>query len=251
MKCPHCGIGISWQPLTRYLLGYEEAEAEEEEDDQAEESESESGESYENPFSEESVVWDALCEQCPECSEPIILIRKGVGNYVTQADKYRFQEGGYSEEYMVWPRAGSRTCAPEVPSNIREDFEEASEVLDISPKASAALSRRCLQHLLTEHAGMKKKDLAHQIEELIATNKLSSDLASQLDAVRNIGNFAAHPQKAISSGEILPVEPHEAEWNLDVLEELFDYFFVKPAKAKARREELNKKLSAAGKPLLP
>jgi hypothetical protein len=72
-----------------------------------------------------------------------------------------------------------------------------------------------------------------------------------LDAVRHIGNFAAHPLKSTSTGEIIPVEPHEAEWNLDVLEELFDHFFVKPAKAKARREELNKKLVEAGKPQLP
>ena len=73
----------------------------------------------------------------------------------------------------------------------------------------------------------------------------------QLDAVRNIGNFAAHPQKSTSTGEIIPIEPQEAEWNLDVLEELFDHFFVKPAKAKARKDELNKKLAEAGKPLLP
>jgi hypothetical protein len=247
MKCPHCGIGISWQPDTRHLLGYEEDEAEFPERD----FEAETIKPEEDPFSGESVAWDALSEQCPECNEPIIILRKGLANYYSQSETYRYVDDGYCKEYVVWPRSASRVCAPEVPSNIREDFEEASEVLAISPKASAALSRRCLQHLLTEYAGMKKKDLAHQIADLISTNKLSSDLASQLDAVRNIGNFAAHPQKAISSGEILPVEPHEAEWNLDVLEELFDYFFVKPAKAKARREDLNKKLSAAGKPLLP
>jgi hypothetical protein len=42
------------------------------------------------------------------------------------------------------------------------------------------------------------------------------------------------------SGEVVPVEPHEAEWNLEVLESLFDFYFVQPASAKARREALNK-----------
>jgi len=69
-----------------------------------------------------------------------------------------------------------------------------------------------------------------------------------LDAVRNIGNFAAHPMKSQSTGEIVPVEPGEAEWNLDVLESLFDFHFVAPAKTKARKDALNKKLKDAGKP---
>jgi hypothetical protein len=33
-----------------------------------------------------------------------------------------------------------------------------------------------------------------------------------LDAIRTIGNFAAHPIKSTSSGEIVDVEPGEAEW---------------------------------------
>jgi hypothetical protein len=69
-----------------------------------------------------------------------------------------------------------------------------------------------------------------------------------VDAVRNIGNFAAHPIKATATGEVLPVEPGEAEWNLDVLEALFDFFFVQPAVIKRKRDALNKKLASAGKP---
>jgi hypothetical protein len=48
----------------------------------------------------------------------------------------------------------------------------------------------------------------------------------------------------------LPVELGEAEWNLDVLESLFDFYFVQPARAKAKRDALNKKLADAGKPPL-
>jgi len=134
---------------------------------------------------------------------------------------------------------------------LREDFEEAAEVLEISPKASAALSRRCLQHLLREYAQTKSKDLVGQIKEVVDSGTLSSDLSHQLDAIRSVGNFAAHPQKTIATGEILPVEPHEAEWGLDLLEELFDHYFAKPKRAQERKDALNKKLAAAGKPLLP
>jgi hypothetical protein len=66
--------------------------------------------------------------------------------------------------------------------------------------------------------------------------------------VRQIGNFAAHPIKSTSTGEIVDVEEGEAEWNLDVLESLFDFYFVQPAIAAKRKADLNKKLKDAGKP---
>jgi len=80
--------------------------------------------------------------------------------------------------------------------------------------------------------------------------KLPSILHDSLDAIRNIGNFAAHPIKSESTGEIIEVEDGEAEWNLDVLEALFDYYFVQPTALEKKREALNKKLKEAGKPPL-
>ena len=84
------------------------------------------------------------------------------------------------------------------------------------------------------------------IDDALAS-RLPSQLAENLDAIRNIGNFAAHAQKAEHSGEVVPVEPEEAEWNLEVLELLFDFYYVQPAVAAARRSALNAKLAEAGK----
>jgi hypothetical protein len=66
-----------------------------------------------------------------------------------------------------------------------------------------------------------------------------------------IGNFAAHPLKSTNTGEIMEVEDNEAEWNLDTLERLFDFYFVQPSIAAKRKAEINKKLKEAGKPQLP
>ena len=66
--------------------------------------------------------------------------------------------------------------------------------------------------------------------------------------MRNVGNFAAHLLKDTNTGEIVEVEPGEAEWLLDVLEGLFDFYFVQPATATPKRDALNVKLKAAGKP---
>jgi len=110
------------------------------------------------------------------------------------------------------------------------------------------LSRRCLQHLLREKAGVKHSELAKEIDQVLSSSGLPSHLAEAIDAIRNIGNFAAHPIKSTASGEVTEVEPGEAEWNLDVLDGLFDFYFVQPAILKKRRDNLNSKLAAAGKP---
>jgi hypothetical protein len=138
----------------------------------------------------------------------------------------------------------------EVPDEIGADYREASLVLGDSPKASAALSRRCLQTILREYAKVKPQDLSKEIDEVLASKQLPSSVASSVDAIRQVGNFAAHPIKDKNTGEIVDVEPGEAEWLLDVLDSLFDVYFVGPAEYKKRADSLNSKLSAAGKPPL-
>lgn len=101
---------------------------------------------------------------------------------------------------------------------------------------------------MREKAGVTKGDLSKEIQQVIDSGKLPSHLSESIDAIRNIGNFAAHPNKSTSSGEIIPVEMGESEWLLDVLEALFDFYFVQPALLKAKRDALNQKLIDAGKP---
>ena len=62
--------------------------------------------------------------------------------------------------------------------------------------------------------------------------------------------FAAHPIKSAHTGEVIEVEPGEAEWLLETLEGFFDFYFVQPAKLEKKRDALNKKLEEAGKPQL-
>jgi hypothetical protein len=149
---------------------------------------------------------------------------------------------------IVKPAFATRPVPPHVPDPYATDFAEACAALSISPKASAAISRRLLQHILRDKAGAKKKDLVEQIEELQPT--LPGHL-QDLHAIRQIGNFAAHPSKSAHTGEIVEVEPGEAEWLLDILERVLDFYFVQPVIRQKQIIELNAKLKAAGKPELP
>ena len=69
-----------------------------------------------------------------------------------------------------------------------------------------------------------------------------------VDAIRNFGNFSAHPINDITSLQVIDVQPQEAEWCLEILEALFEHFYVGPAAAAAKKKALDAKLKGAGKP---
>lgn len=222
MKCPHC------------LVDFHE------------------GQTWWSVFlaSDKEGSWNLYRWTCPACGRFILNLENGAIAAILQGTQ-GMRLSTVSRAMMVWPKGVSRAPVPaEVPPSIVEDYKEACSVLSDSPKASAALSRRCLQNLLRGAAGVEPGDLSAEIQQVLDSGKLPTMIAENIDAVRNIGNFAAHPNKSKSTGEIVPVELDEAEWNLDVLESLFDFYYVQPARAKAKRDALNKKLTDAGKPPL-
>lgn len=149
---------------------------------------------------------------------------------------------------MVWPKASGREAIPpEVPDEFREDYREASLILRDSPKASAALGRRCLQHILRDKAGVQPGNLYDEIQEVIDGGTVPSVIANALHSVREIGNFSAHLTKSKNTGEIVDVDEGEAEWCLDVIASLFDFYFVLPETVKKRVNAVNVKLAEAGK----
>ncbi len=150
------------------------------------------------------------------------------------------------EGWVVYPKGSNRPPVPDdVLETFREDYQEACLILADSPKASAALSRRCLQHILQEKAGVKEYTLYDQIQEVIDTATLPSDLVDSFHTLRELGNVGAHPTKNANTGEIVPVEPVEAEWCLDVIELLYDFYFVRPADVKRRQQALSNKRHGA------
>src|SRR5258708_24006850 len=121
----------------------------------------------------------------------------------------------------------------------------------MSGKVSAAPARRCLQNMLHSH-GYKAKDLAKEIELLLGETDhkkaLPHKLRETIDGIRNFGNFSAHPIDDKTTLQVIDVEPHEAEWCLEIIEEMFEHFYVGPAVSKAKKAALDAKLAAAGKP---
>jgi hypothetical protein len=176
---------------------------------------------------------------CPSCNKYILYLDTGDYQKVVNLK-------------LIVPSGSSRGPVPvEVPKNISEDYVEACNTLPISPKASAVLARRSLQAILHSQ-GYKSKDLAKEIDLLLnesdTSKSIPNSLRETIDGIRNFGNFSAHPITDLTNLQIIEVEPHESEWCLEILEEMFQHFYVRPAEAKKRKDALNAKLVSAGKP---
>ena len=224
LKCPHpgCGIKVSLPCI---------------------------GESEVMPINEEGVQnvgQQVTWGHCPNCRQLIVLLLVGETDDDEFGGNTHFVRGYRAR--IIEPSTSSRLATSgDIPTRYRKDFNEAAAVLSTSAKASAAISRRVLQDVLHDHYGIKKGDLSHEIQEFLALPGLPTHLSEAVDAIRHVGNFAAHPLKSTQTGQVQEVEPGEAEWLLDVLEAVFDFAFVQPAVLSRRKAQLNQRLVEVGK----
>jgi DNA-directed RNA polymerase subunit RPC12/RpoP len=193
-----------------------------------------------SPYNEGDKEYTVTSHKCPECGKQIMWLNE-------LAYKDGTSERFVVETTLLFPKYPIKQLPDEVPDSLANEFREAHQTLPVSPKASAALSRRCLQRLIREKENISGKTLFAEVEALLKLKKLPRYLADDLDAIRVVGNFAAHPIKDTNGGEIVDVEPGEAEWTLKVLEDLLLFYFVEEARSAARRDALNKKLHDSGK----
>ncbi len=80
---------------------------------------------------------------------------------------------------------------PDLSEEVRRDYMEAREILNLSPRGAAALLRLAVEKICKE-LGAEGKNINEQIAFLVSTG-LDVEVQQALDAVRVIGNEAVHP----------------------------------------------------------
>ncbi|WP_045430206.1 DUF4145 domain-containing protein [Acinetobacter calcoaceticus] len=140
------------------------------------------------------------------------------------------------EHIMSWqlkPNSSAKHFPSYIPKAILADYNEACLIRDLSPKASATLSRRCLQGMIRDFWGETKSRL---IDEIYAIKDRIDPITWQaIDAVRKIGNIGAHMEKDIDL--IIDVDPNEAQMLIGLIEMLMKEWYI-------ARHERQKQLEA-------
>ena len=117
-----------------------------------------------------------------------------------------------------------------VPEVIVEDYVEACEIEDLSPKAAATLNRRAMQGILRDFYKAKGRTLYDEISAI--EEACEPDLWGAMDALREIGNIGAHMQKDINV--IVDVDEGEAKALRELIELIIDETYVASHKRKAK-----------------
>lgn len=139
----------------------------------------------------------------------------------------------------VIPRRDSMPYSPVpqeylyVPDEIWKDYAEACRVLAKSPNAAAMLVRRSLEKVL-KAMGYKQTTLKKQIDRLEARlasheGQIIGSLGVSADIIRALGNLSAH--SVTRNDELISFESEfeEALWAIEMIEEIMDFFYERPA----------------------
>lgn len=148
--------------------------------------------------------------RCPECEKI---------NYKIKGVKEPFNTYG---EVSIFPRSRAVKFPDYIPEQLRQDYEEAYAILELSPKASATLSRRCLQGIIRDFHKIKPDTLYKEISQLEGV--IPASQYKVLHSLRQLGNIGAHFEKDVSL--IVEIDVDEAEKLIKLIEYLFEKWYI-------------------------
>jgi hypothetical protein len=140
------------------------------------------------------------------------------------------------QEWALIPASDAKVFPEYVSAAIRNDYSEACAIKKLSPKASATLSRRCLQGMIRDFWKVSKPRLIDEINAL--QDKVDPLTWQAIDAVRSVGNIGAHMEKDINV--IIDVDPEEAAQLIGLIELLIKDWYI----TRHEREERLKAIAA-------
>jgi len=163
-----------------------------------------------------SVIIVCPNENCQEYSLRVTL------NEAFPDSRGAWQAGNMENSWQLIPSSVAKVFPGYVPQAVLSDYKEACLVRDLSPKASATLSRRCLQGIIRDYWQVSKPTLFNEIEAI--KDKVDPLTWEAIDAVRHIGNIGAHMEKDINL--IIDVDPREAGLLIGLIEMLIKDWYV-------------------------
>lgn len=188
---------------------------------------------------------------CPndDCKQPVL--RAVVWQVEQVADGGHYHDKIVGEPVEVWnllPKGKGKPYPDYIPQQLRDDYQEACLIAELSPKAAATLCRRCLQGMIRDFWKVDTKSDRLWDEMKAIKEKLDTETWDSIVAVKDIGNIGAHMEKT-DVNVIVDVEPREAQLLIELIESLFEDWYIDRETRRKRHADL--KAAAAGKKALP
>jgi len=115
--------------------------------------------------------------------------------------------GKAHKEWQLIPEPRPRTWPDNVPVAVRQDYSQAVLICELSPKASATLSRRCLQGIIRDVYKVNENSLYKEIVKI--KDKIDKDTYEIIEMIfDNIANTTGF--EASKLGELFRVSSRES-----------------------------------------
>jgi hypothetical protein len=182
----------------------------------------------------------------PKCNQ-LILTAQLKGAVQNHNGYWISSSGEPIESWFMRPNSSAKPQPEYIPKPLRQDYEEACLVRDLSPKASATLARRCLQGMIRNFCGISKSRLVDEIKELRDSVQAGTAPAvwrrrrSKQSIMFEASATSAHMERDID--QIVDVDPGEAQALIELIEMLFEEWYVA---RHTRQERLSKVQSIVG-----
>lgn len=82
---------------------------------------------------------------------------------------------------------------PDMPTEVKDVYEEGRSIMSKSPRSACALLRLALEILLDDINGKNKKSLNQNIGILVSANKIAPEIKQSMDILRVTGDAVLHP----------------------------------------------------------
>jgi hypothetical protein len=151
--------------------------------------------------------------------------------------------------YPIRPLSSGRPrLTSDVPAEFESEYQTACELLTLSPESSAAIARRLLRRFLAAQSGAEDAELSALIEATTESPELQPYLREALRTLVAAARLEPQSEKSLRPHTLMPVEPGEAEWTLDVLQTLFEAYYVQPARLQRLQSALEEKVGRLAPP---
>lgn len=184
-----------------------------------------------NKFGAVSLEMKSITCPNPECREftleASLFETKASGTYGSTV-------GDLIRSWKLRPQSAAKPLPGYIPTAIKEDYEEACLILNLSPKASATLARRCLQGMVRDFWKVKPQNLAKEIESI--KDEVEPDTWEAIDVVRKVGNIGAHMERDID--QIIEVDENEAGLLIGLIEMLIEEWYISRYNRQQRLENM-------------